>query len=68
MYSVASSKFLALNSLMPYLGKIIFRASDWTAASAKKTLAWFFLKKHNGKFDASGIYASDTIYDIKIVN
>jgi len=41
MYSVASSKFLALNSLIPYLGKIIFRAFDWTAASAKKTLAWF---------------------------
>ena len=34
--SVASSKFLALNSLIPYLGKIIFRASDWTAAPAKK--------------------------------
>ena len=34
--SVASSKFLALNSLIPYLGKITFRASDWTAASAKK--------------------------------
>ena len=34
--SVASSKVLALNSLIPYLGKIIFRTSDWTAASAKK--------------------------------
>ena len=34
--SVASSKILALDSLIPYLGKIIFRASDWTAASAKK--------------------------------
>ena len=34
--SVASSKFLALNSLIPYLGKITFRASDWTAAPAKK--------------------------------
>ena len=34
--SVASSKFLALNSLIPNLGTIIFCASDWTAASAKK--------------------------------
>ena len=31
----SSSKFLALNSLIPYLGKNIFRASDWTATSAK---------------------------------
>ena len=53
---------------MPYLGKIIFRASDWTAASAKKNPSMVLFKKHNGKFDASGIYASDTIYDIKIVN
>ena len=68
MYSVASSKFLALNSLMPYLGKIIFRASDWTAASAKKNPSMVLFKKHNGKFDASRIYASDTIHDIKIVN
>ena len=29
-------KVLSLNSLIPYLGKIIFRASDWTAVSAKK--------------------------------
>ena len=28
-------KILALNSLIPYLGKIIFCASDWTAASTK---------------------------------
>ena len=43
--SVASSNFLALNSpLIPYLGKIIFHASDWEAASAKKT-------------DVSGLYA-----------
>ena len=34
--SVAGSKFLASSSLIPYLGKIIFRASDWTA----KTPAW----------------------------
>ena len=34
--SVASSTFLALNFLIPYLGKIIFRASDWKTASAKK--------------------------------
>ena len=33
---VASSKVLALISLIPYLGKIILRASDWTAALAKK--------------------------------
>ena len=34
--SVASSTFLALNFLIPYLGKIIFRASDWKTVSAKK--------------------------------
>ena len=28
---VASSKVLALISLIPYLGKITLRASDWTA-------------------------------------
>ena len=33
---VASSKVLALISLIPYLGKIILRASDWTAALAQK--------------------------------
>ena len=59
MFSVASSKFLALNSLMPYLGKVIFRPSDWTAASAKKTPAWF--STHKGKLDASGLYASGNI-------
>ena len=32
---VASSKVLALISLIPYLGKITLRASDWTAAPAK---------------------------------
>ena len=30
-----SGVLLALNSLIPYLGKIIFRASDWTTALAK---------------------------------
>ena len=50
---VASSKFLASNSLIPYLGKIIFHASDWTAASAKKTRRfgvicfWFNLIFHS---------------------
>ena len=39
--SVASSKVLALNSLILYLGKIIFRTSDLTASSAKKNRAWF---------------------------
>ena len=34
----------------------------------KKNPSMVLFKKHNGKFDASGIYASDTIYDIKIVN
>ena len=36
MYKRCKVKVLALNSLIPYLGKIIFRASDWTAAPAKK--------------------------------
>ena len=31
-----SGVLLALNSLIPYLGKIIFRPYDWTTASAKK--------------------------------
>ena len=34
--SVSSSNFLTLNSLIPYLGKIIFLASDWTAVAANK--------------------------------
>ena len=34
--SVASSKVLVLNSLIPYLGKLIFRTSDRMATSAKK--------------------------------
>ena len=33
---VASSKDIALISLIPYLDKIIFCVSDWTAAPAKK--------------------------------
>ena len=37
------------------MGKIIFRNSDWTAASAKKTRAWFLTDK--GNLDASGLYA-----------
>ena len=33
---LGGSKFSALVSLIPYLGEIIFRASGWTATSAKK--------------------------------
>ena len=39
---------------MTYLGKIIFRASDYTATSAKKLQDW----TDKGKLDASGLYAS----------
>ena len=34
--SATSSKVLALISLIPYVGKITFRASEWTATSTKK--------------------------------
>ena len=36
MYKRCRLKVFSLESLIPYLGKIIFRASDWTAAPAKK--------------------------------
>ena len=36
MYKLCRLKVFGLESLIPYLGKIIFRASDWTAAQAKK--------------------------------
>ena len=46
-------KVLVLNSLIPYLGKIVFRASDWTATSAKKP------QQGSKLISASGLYASD---------
>ena len=51
-------KILALNSLIPYLSKMIFRTSDWTAASTKNP-------QHGSKqirgIDASGLYASGLV-------
>ena len=51
-------KILALHFLIPYLGKIIFLASDWTAASTKNP-------QHGSKqirgIDASGLYASGLV-------
>ena len=41
---------------MTYLGKINFRASDYTATSAKKLQDCSWTDK--GKLDASGLYAS----------
>ena len=59
--SVASSKVLALKSLIPYLGKIIYRASNWTAAWAKKPQHGSKQIRGSMVLNSSGLYTSGYI-------